>query len=147
MKKFSEQELKDILDKHGQWLRGEEFGEQANLSGSNLSGSNLRDSNLRGSNLSDTNLRGSDLSGSDLRGSDLSGSDLSDSNLIIFQFERHVAYFTGSDNMIRIGCNYMTIDKWIECFESIGQANNYSKNQIKMYGEFIKMCKNVGELK
>ena len=30
--------LKDILDKHLRWLRGEDCGERANLSGANLSG-------------------------------------------------------------------------------------------------------------
>lgn len=41
MRTISEQELKDILDKHGKWLRNEEGGERANLSYANLSYANL----------------------------------------------------------------------------------------------------------
>ena len=97
MRKISKEELKTILEKHKLWLRQEDGGEKANLSGSDLCWSNLSGSNLSGSNLSGSNLSGSDLSGSnligsnlsgsnlrwsDLSGSNLSGSDLSGSNLI-----------------------------------------------------------------
>ena len=81
MRKISKEELKTILEKHKLWLRQEDGGEKANLSGSNLSGSNLSGSDLRWSNLSGSDLRWSNLNGSDLSGSDLSGSDLSGSDL------------------------------------------------------------------
>ena len=44
--------LKDILDKHLKWLRGEDGGERANLSRAYLSGANLSGANLSGANLS-----------------------------------------------------------------------------------------------
>ena len=44
--------LKDILDKHLKWLRGEDGGERADLSGANLSWANLSWANLYGANLS-----------------------------------------------------------------------------------------------
>ena len=50
--------LKDILDKHLKWLRGEDGGEQANLFGANLSGANLSGANLSRANLSRANLSG-----------------------------------------------------------------------------------------
>lgn len=86
MRKIDKDELKTILKKHMMWLNGENGGERADLSGSDLrgsdlSGSDLSGSNLRWSDLSGSNLRGSDLRGSDLRGSDLSGSDLRWSDL------------------------------------------------------------------
>ena len=101
MRKISKEELKTILEKHKLWLRQEDGGEKANLSGSDLSGSdlsgsdlsgsdlsgsdlrwsNLSWSNLSGSNLSESDLSGSDLSGSNLRWSNLSGSNLSESDL------------------------------------------------------------------
>ena len=101
MRTFTEEQLREIIESHGRWLRDEEGGKRADLSGSDLRGSNLRGSNLsgsdlsysnlidsnlsysdlRGSNLSYSDLRGSNLSGSDLRGSNLRGSNLSDSNL------------------------------------------------------------------
>ena len=81
MRKISKEELKTILEKHKLWLRQEDGGEKANLSGSDLSGSDLSGSDLSGSDLRWSNLSGSDLSGSDLRRSNLSGSNLSGSDL------------------------------------------------------------------
>ena len=96
MRIFTKEELKDILEKHLLWLKGDVNGIKADLSGANLRGSNLRgsnlrdsdlrdsdlrDSDLRDSDLSDSDLRGSYLRGSDLRGSDLSGANLSGANL------------------------------------------------------------------
>ena len=86
MKKYSKEELAEILQKHNLWLQGDPEGKRADLYGSdlsysNLSGSDLSYSNLSGSNLSGSNLSGSNLYGSDLRGSNLSGSDLCGSNL------------------------------------------------------------------
>ena len=81
MRKIDKDELKTILKKHMMWLNGEDGGEKADLSGSDLRGSDLSGSDLRWSNLRGSDLRGSVLSRSDLRGSDLSGSDLRWSNL------------------------------------------------------------------
>ena len=55
VRKVDKDELKTILKKHMMWLNGENGGERAALSGSDL----------RGSNLSGSNLSGSDLSGSE----------------------------------------------------------------------------------
>ena len=63
MRKIDKDELKTILKKHMMWLNGENGGERAALSGSDLSGSDLRGSNLSGSDLSGSDLSGADLSG------------------------------------------------------------------------------------
>jgi hypothetical protein len=154
MRTISEQELKDILDKHGKWLRSEDGGERANLSranlsganlsranlsGANLSGANLSRANLSGANLSRANLSWADLSGADLSGADLSRADLSGANLIVFQFQRHWAYFT-FDGSLRIGCHLMPISEWELGFQEIGKKEGYSDLQIEMYGDFIKSC-------
>uniref|UniRef100_UPI001A9BDA73 pentapeptide repeat-containing protein n=1 Tax=Anaerotruncus colihominis TaxID=169435 RepID=UPI001A9BDA73 len=44
--------IKDILDKHAAWLRGEPEGVKADLSGADLSGADLSGANLSGANLS-----------------------------------------------------------------------------------------------
>ena len=66
MKKLTQSEIREKLQKHNRWLNGEDGGEKADLSDSDLRDSDLRDSDLRGSDLSDSDLRGSDLRGSDL---------------------------------------------------------------------------------
>ena len=44
-------ELKKIIDDHAKWLRNENGGGHANLSGANLRDANLSDADLRGANL------------------------------------------------------------------------------------------------
>ena len=78
---MDKQELKNILDKHLKWIRGENGGKRANLFGANLFGANLSGANLFGADLSRANLFGANLSGADLSGADLSGANLSRANL------------------------------------------------------------------
>ncbi|MFN7455127.1 MAG: pentapeptide repeat-containing protein [Pseudobdellovibrionaceae bacterium] len=114
MRKISEQELKDILDKHDKWLKSEDGGEKANLSNCDLSFA--------------------DLSYADLRSANLSFSDL-----MIFQMQRHQAFYT-FDGTLRIGCEVMPITEWALGFKQIGRANGYTDEQIEAYGDFIMMC-------
>src|SRR5208282_1439323 len=57
------EELKQILEVHAKWVRGETGGIKADLRSANLSGADLRSA---------------DLSGADLRSADLYGADLKD---------------------------------------------------------------------
>ena len=75
---MDQNELNEILKKHEMWLKGEEGGERANLSGADLSGANLYGAilfgaNLRGANLSEANLSGANLSEANLSGANLKG--------------------------------------------------------------------------
>lgn len=89
--KISAEKLQEIIKSHGRWLRNEEGGERADLSGANLRGADLRDADLSDAYLRDANLRGADLRGANLRGANLrdaylsgaylSGANLSDANL------------------------------------------------------------------
>ena len=74
-------DLPQILAAHGEWLRNEEGGRRAVLSGAVLRGANLSGANLSGADLRGANLSGADLSGADLRGADMSGADLRDAVL------------------------------------------------------------------
>ena len=78
---MDEQELKNILDKHFKWLRGENGGKRANLFGANLSRADLSGADLSGANLSRANLFGANLSRANLFGANLSRADLSRANL------------------------------------------------------------------
>ena len=62
--------LKEILDDHEKWLRGE-GGKRANLRYADLRYADLRGADLLGADLRDANLRGANLRGADLRGADL----------------------------------------------------------------------------
>ena len=78
MKTYTTAELKDILNKHALWLRGDPSGVRANLSDANLSYSNLYGVDLSYSNLSNADLRGASLSEANLYRANLSGTNLSD---------------------------------------------------------------------
>ena len=97
MKKISQEELKQILEKHKVYtttlgeegeradLRGTDLSDadlrRANLSGADLRGADLKWADLTGANLSGADLRGANLSGADLREANLSGADLEEANL------------------------------------------------------------------
>ena len=68
MKKYTELELRGILEKHSLWLREDCNGVQADLYGADLYGANLSNANL-----SRTNLSGAILCRADLREADLYG--------------------------------------------------------------------------
>ena len=102
MKKYTELELKDILEKHSLWLREDRNGERANLRGADLREAdlsraklygvdlygahlylaNLFGANLSGANLREANLREAYLYLANLSGANLSGANLSGVNLI-----------------------------------------------------------------
>ena len=92
---MDKQKLKNILDKHLKWLRGENGGKRANLSGADLSGADLFRANLSRANLSGANLSGADLSGANLSGANLSWADLSWANL--FRANLFRANLSGAD--------------------------------------------------
>ena len=66
MRKVSQEELAEILEKHKKWLDDDPDGERANLSRANLSGANLSRANLSWANLSDANLSRANLSGAEI---------------------------------------------------------------------------------
>ncbi|WP_087303609.1 pentapeptide repeat-containing protein, partial [Anaerotruncus colihominis] len=73
--------IKDILDKHAAWLRGEPEGVKADLTGANLTGADLTGANLTGADLTGADLTGADLTGAHLSKANLTGANLSEANL------------------------------------------------------------------
>jgi uncharacterized protein YjbI with pentapeptide repeats len=81
LRKVSADELQAALGLHRRWLRGQEDGKRADLSGADLSGADLSGADLSGANLSGANLYGADLYGANLSGANLYGANLSGANL------------------------------------------------------------------
>ena len=79
---MDENKLKEILNKHKAWLRGEDGGEQADLRGAYLCGAYLSRADLTGADLSGAHLTGADLHGANLHGAYLSRADLHGANLV-----------------------------------------------------------------
>ena len=63
---MTQEEIKEVLEKHKRWLRGSEGWSKEDRA--DLRGANLRGANLYGADLYGANLRGADLYGAYLRG-------------------------------------------------------------------------------
>ena len=85
------EDIKKIIEKHAEWIKGNEEGVRADLSHLCLEDADLRyvdlrlaylrSANLSSANLGGAYLRGADLSGANLYGANLRGADLSGANL------------------------------------------------------------------
>lgn len=78
---YTNEKLKEIIEKHKKWLNYKKDGEKANLQGADLwsadlQGADLRRADLWSANLRSTNLQGADLWRADLRSANLQGADL-----------------------------------------------------------------------
>ena len=76
MRTITDEELKETLEKHKEWLNDEEGGEQADLRGADLRCVDLRCVDLRCADLHCADLRGTDLRGTDLRDTNVYGVNL-----------------------------------------------------------------------
>lgn len=126
-------------------LMGANF-ERANLKETTLEKANLRGADLREADLWGANLGGATLRGAYLEGADLIGAILEDADIVSFQGGRHTAYCT-LNGYIKIGCYHHTTKFWLENYEKFGEDYKYSPTEIKAYGQFIKLCKEMEETK
>jgi hypothetical protein len=74
-------DLMVVVEKHGKWLREEEGGERADLTGADLTRANLTGANLTGANLTWANLTWANLTGANLTWANLTGANLTWANL------------------------------------------------------------------
>ena len=81
MKKYTQQFIDDMLEKHKKWLNDEEGGEKADLSYADLRLTNLSSADLRSADLRFTDLSYADLRFTNLSSADLSSADLRYANL------------------------------------------------------------------
>ena len=114
-------------------LAGADLG-GAYLEGANLRGTDLQGADLGGANLKEADLKEADLKGADLVGAYLEGADLNFcSDIISFTLGKHFGFAQLSTGYVKIGCEGHSISDWLENVEQIGQANNYTDEQIFDY--------------
>lgn len=107
-----------------------------NLEGADLSRADLRAANLEGANLKNANLSLADLRGANLFKTNLEGANLGNTGLLLFQFERHPAYYMGGETL-NIGGATMTVSEWQAAFPQAAIDNAYTTQQTEMYTQFI----------
>ena len=122
---MTKEQIKETLELHLKWLRNEEGGKRADLSGADLIGAYLNGAYLRGADLNGADLNGADLSGADLNGAELRGADLRGADLRgadlrgATKVPMYCKWTHGiTDSMVHIGCEKRTIEEWDEFFAS-----------------------------
>ena len=81
LKKYTIDELKEIIKKHEKWLIDEDGGEKADLQHADLQHADLQDADLQHANLQHANLRCANLQNANLRSADLQHANLHYANL------------------------------------------------------------------
>lgn len=92
----------------------------------------------RGANLEGAYLKGANLVGADLKGANLRGAKGVTLPVISISGSRHSVYY--HDGTITIGCESHTAAEWIKNYKSIGEANEYTAEQIAEYKQYINIC-------
>ena len=138
--KITQEKLKEIIASHGKWLRCENGGERADLSGADLNGADLNGANLSGADLSGADLSGADLNGANLCEADLNGANLCEADL-------SGANLSGADlsktyyQIVRIGRRNATTTYCVEDDNVVcGCWNNYKGGTLE---EFKKRVESV----
>ena len=78
---YTNEKLKEIIEKHKKWLNYEKDGEKADLQGADLRNADLQGANLQSANLRSADLQGANLQSANLRSADLRSANLQDADL------------------------------------------------------------------
>lgn len=73
---MKDKEVKEMLDSHKKWMRGELGGIFANFQNADLRDKDLQGEDLRGANFQNADLRGANLRGANLQDADLRGANV-----------------------------------------------------------------------
>lgn len=159
-REISNEELKDICDKHDRWLAGSsKEGRKANLHGKNLSGKDLSRRNLAGAVLSSTTLNGTNfihanlqnttfvlanMSGANLRDADLRSANLSgirglDKAILNDCIMEDAIGLKGSD-FARADVTGARLPDDIKEFKTLDSVEEISKNARKIFLAMLLGC-------
>ena len=105
-----------------------------------LRDAHLQDADLRRANLWDANLQGADLRRANLRGANLWGADLRVTHLWVFRTTQYTAIYVPWQRILKIECLEYPIDHWLKNYEEIGRNQEFTEQEIKQYGMFIRIC-------
>ena len=119
MKRYTPDELNEVLRLHKLWAQDEEVGQRANLQRADLrcadlQGANLQGANLRGADLWGANLRGADLRGANLRGADGEKMKIAAMRVFTGLYEYQCWAVVAEDGTpwVRMGCLWKSVEEW-----------------------------------
>src|SRR5574343_589579 len=119
---ISEQDLKDILDKHGKWLKNEDGGCRANLSSANLSSADLSSADLSSADLSYADLRYA-------KGFKFKPIQMVNTKFFVTIFDDHVLW----------GCRRFTFDE-VKVLELKDCQERWDESEFKLNKNIITEC-------
>jgi hypothetical protein len=105
----------------------------------NFYGSKFNDANLKGASLFKANLEWADFEGTNLECTDLDKTRLEGAKLKYLRIGGSKHTVTAYADQIGIGCYIRSFKWWLENYEEVGKKEKYSPEQIKEYGNKIKM--------
>ena len=128
MKRYTPDELAEVLRLHNLWLEDDPAGKRADLQGADLQGANLQCANLWGADLHGADLRGADLQGADLQGANLRGADLQGAYLRgangkmkiaamavftgLYEYQCWAVAMEDGTPWVRMGCLWKSVEEW-----------------------------------
>lgn len=107
------------------------------LANSNFTGANLTNVNMSFALLLDSNMENAILNGTRFHFACTDG--ITGKKILTFIFNRHHAYYV--DGILTIGCTRLTPKEWLKSYKMKAKWEKYTKLEIKMYKQFIKICK------
>jgi uncharacterized protein YjbI with pentapeptide repeats len=104
-KRYTKEELNNILELHQKWLNNDKSGVRANLYKANLSGADLSEANLSGADLSEANLYEANLSEAILWDTIGNGKEVK-------TLQTNCYTVTYTKDRIQIGCKNYSHSEW-----------------------------------
>lgn len=129
---YTNEKLKEIIEKHKKWLNYKKDGEKANLQGADLWSADLQGTDLRRADLQSADLQGADLQGANLdfsclplwRGSLLANMDDRQVKQLLYHILSIVKHSNNVSETIKAA---LLTDKNIEIAKEFHRANKCNK--------------------
>ena len=119
MRRYTPDELNEVLRLHKLWAADEECGQRANLRGADLQGADLQGANLQGADLQRADLQGADLQGADLQDADLRGANgekmkVADMSVFtgLYPYQCWAVVAEDGTAWVRMGCLWKSVEEW-----------------------------------
>ena len=117
--KLTVEQIAEIIESHGKWLRGEEGGKRADFSFKDCRDANFVGANCRGANFVGANCRGANFEGARIWSTNLSETNLDGRWVVVAQIgsRKGTTYYDKVNDITRCGCFKGTLDEFAEAVE------------------------------
>jgi hypothetical protein len=132
MRKYTQEELNNILKLHKMWLNGDSNGVRANFSDTDCSGVNFYETDLTRANFSGANLTRANFSGANLYKVNF------DEILLLINHPIYTIQIKGK-KWIRVGCQEHSYKEWLSFTNE--DINDMANDALEFYPILVKYLK------